>query len=248
MRRIGTTLYRPRKQAESRGAGGLAATPRDLEAPPCIKPRFRGVIHHYAFFASLPLGLLLIASAPTTLARVAAAFLAASSSAMFGISAVYHRITWSARQRVRMARVDHAMIYVLIASTYTAYALLELRGWREVLVLVAVWAGAAAATATKILRVSRTKTIDASVGLALGSVGVIMVPELLHRAGASGIGVALAGGALYAAGAVVYALRRPNPRPAVFGYHEVFHALVVAGAACQFAAVAFFAIPGAAGP
>ncbi len=203
-------------------------------------------MHHYAFFVSLPLGLLLVVSAPTTLARVAAAFLAASSSAMFGISAVYHRITWSANQRARMARVDHAMIYVLIASTYTAYALLELGGWQGVVVLIAVWVGAAAATASKVLRISRTKTIDASVGLALGSVGVVMLPELLHRVGAPGIGVALAGGALYAAGAVVYALRRPNPRPAVFGYHEIFHALVVAGAACQFAAVAFFVIPGAA--
>jgi hemolysin III len=203
-------------------------------------------MHYYAFFASLPLGLLLAASAPTTLARVAAAFLAASSSAMFGTSAVYHRITWSARQRIRMARVDHAMIYVLIASTYTAYALLELVGWREVLVLVIVWAGAAAATASKVVGVSRSKTIDASVGLALGSVGFLMLPELLHRAGSPGIGVGLAGGALYAAGAIVYALRRPNPRPAVFGYHEIFHALVVAGAACQFAAVAFFVIPGAA--
>ncbi len=203
-------------------------------------------MHHYAFFASLPLGLLLVASAPTTQARVAAAFLAASSSAMFGISAVYHRITWSARQRIRMARVDHAMIYVLIASTYTAYALLELGGWREVLVLVIVWAGAVAATASKVIRVSRSKAMDASIGLALGSVGLLMLPALLHRAGAPGIGVALAGGALYAAGAVVYALRRPNPRPAVFGYHEIFHALVVAGAACQFAAVAFFVIPGAA--
>ena len=113
-------------------------------------------MHHYAFLVSLPLGLLLVASAPTTLARVAAAFLAASSSAMFGISAVYHRITWSARQRVRMARVDHAMIYVLIASTYTAYALLELGGWRQVLVLVIVWTGAAAATASKALRSTRT--------------------------------------------------------------------------------------------
>jgi hemolysin III len=203
-------------------------------------------VHHYAFFASVPLGLLLVASAPTTLARVAAAFLAASSSAMFGVSAVYHRITWSARQRARIAWVDHAMIYGLIASTYTAYALLELGGWREVLVLVAVWAGAAAATASKVLGSSRTKTIDASVGLALGSVGIVMLPELLHRVGAPGIGIALAGGALYAAGAVVYAQRRPNPRPAVFGYHEIFHALVVAGAACQFAAVAFFVIPGAA--
>jgi hemolysin III len=165
---------------------------------------------------------------------------------MFGISAVYHRITWSANQRARMARVDHAMIYVLIASTYTAYALLELGGWQGVVVLIAVWVGAAAATASKVLRISGTKTIDASVGLALGSVGLVMLPALLHRAGMPGIGVALAGGALYAAGAIVYALRRPNPRPAVFGYHEIFHALVVAGAACQFAAVAFFVIPGAA--
>jgi hemolysin III len=211
-----------------------------------VRPRFRGVLHHYAFFASLPLGLLLVASAPTALAGVAAAFLAASSSAMFGVSAMYHRITWSATQRMRLAWLDHAMIYVLIASTYTAYALLELSGWPEGVVLAVVWAGAAAATASKVLRISRSKTIDASIGLALGSIGFVMLPELLHRVGVPGISVALAGGALYAAGAVVYALRRPNPRPTVFGYHEIFHAFVVAGATCQFIAIAFFVIPGAA--
>ncbi len=210
-----------------------------------MKPRLRGVVHQYAFVASLPPGLFLVASAPTALARVAAVFCAASSSAMFGVSALYHRITWAARQRLRMARLDHATIYVLIASTYTPYVLLELGGARQAFVLATIWAGAIAATMLKVLWFATPKALDAAMAVALGLSGAVLVPDLMHSVALPGIGLAVAGGVLYITGAVVYALRRPDPAPAVFGYHEIFHTLVTAGVACQFCAIAFFVIPAA---
>jgi hemolysin III len=207
------------------------------------RPRLRGVLHQYAFFASLVLAFPLVATASTLSARFAATIFAASVAAMFGLSAVYHRVTWGPRPRAWMARLDHAAIYLLIAGTYTPYALVVLSGAWRVVVLAVVWGGAAAAIVVKFAWVRAPKALAAVIGVVLGWAGIAALPQLVERLGGGATGLLLAGGVLYTSGAVVYALRRPDPVPAVFGYHELFHALVVAGVVCHYASVAFFVIP-----
>lgn len=187
----------------------------------------------------IPLGLL----AHGTRATVAAAVFAASVVAMFGASALYHRVTWSPPVRRWMRRLDHAMIYGLIAGTYTPFGLLVLHGNWRIVVLAIVWSGAAAAVLLKLLWVDGPKWLAAAIGIALGWVGVVAAPKLVAGIGAVGSLLLIGGGVLYSLGAVVYARRRPNPLPATFGYHEVFHLLVVAAVAAQYAAVAFFVLP-----
>jgi hemolysin III len=210
---------------------------------PQARPRLRGVSHQYAFVASLGAGLFLLLGAPTSRARFAAGVFAASVTAMFGASALYHRVTWRPKPRRWLARLDHATVYLLIAGTYTPFALLALDGAWQIVVLALVWSGAAAAIALKVAWLDGPKWLAAAVGIALGWAGIAALPQLARELGFVATALALTGGILYTAGAVVYACRRPNPAPATFGYHELFHALVVAAAACQYAAVAFFVLP-----
>jgi hemolysin III len=203
-----------------------------------LKPRLRGVSHQWAFVVFTALGALLVVLASGPRERVAAAVFAGALVAMFGTSALYHRVDWrSLRMRMWMRRLDHAMIYVLIAGTYTPFALLALEGaWRWT-VLAFVWTGAAAAIALKFAWVEAPKWLSALLGIALGWAGIIVLPKLFAAIGVLGAVLLAAGGLLYTYGAVVYARRRPDPAPATFGYHEVFHACVIAAAACQFAVV-----------
>jgi hemolysin III len=217
----------------------LRALTRD-ELP---RPRFRGVSHQYAFFASLITGAVLVLVAPTRRATTAAAIYAASVSGLFGASALYHRITWRPATRRWMRRLDHSMIFVLIAGTYTPFGLLVLNGTLATVVLGIVWFGALAGVVMKLAWVDAPKWLMAAIYLALGWVGAATIPQMLSRAGVGAVVLLAAGGLLYSAGAVVYALRRPDPRPKVFGYHEIFHALVIAAAALQYAVVAFYVIP-----
>jgi hemolysin III len=211
--------------------------------PVPARPRLRGVSHEYAFFASVAAGVLLVLAAPTALARFAAIVFASSVAAMFGVSAVYHRVTWRPRPRRWLARADHATIYLLIAGTYTPFALLSLDGAWRVAVLAVVWSGALIATVVKVAWVTAPKALAAATALVLGWVGIVALPQLVGNLGVGGATLLLAGGAFYTAGAVVYALRRPNPVPRVFGYHEVFHALVVAAVACHYVSVGVFVVP-----
>jgi hemolysin III len=209
-----------------------------------VKPRLRGVSHELAFFASLPLGLALVISAPSGRAALAVGIYALSVALLFGSSALYHRITWaSAAARRWMRRIDHSAIFVLIAGTYTPFALLTLDGTLATVILVAVWAGAGAGILMTVLWIDAPKWLIAIVYVALGWVAVAAFPEMLDRLGITAVGLVAAGGALYTAGAVVYARRRPDPAPAVFGYHEIFHVLVIAAAALQYAVVAFYVLP-----
>jgi hemolysin III len=202
----------------------------------------RGVTHEWAFFASLGTGAALIASASGARERVAAAVFAGSVAAMFGASALYHRVLWpTPEQRRLFAKLDHAGVYLLIAGTYAPFGLLVLSGaWRWT-VLGIVWTGAAAAIGLKVVWGSAPKWVPATIGIGLGWVGAVAFPQLT-KVGAVGLALLVAGGLFYTAGAIVYALRRPDPFPAVFGYHEIFHALVVAAAACQYVSVAFFVL------
>jgi hemolysin III len=207
-----------------------------------MKPRLRGVFHQYAFFVSLGSGVLLVLLAATTRASVAAAVYAASVSALFGVSALYHRVTWSGPARRRMRRLDHAMIFLLIAGTYTPVGLLVLHGTLATVVLAVVWGGAVAGIVLELAWTRAPRWLGGTVYLALGWVAVVAMPQLFTRLGVAGGLLLVAGGLVYSVGAAVYALRRPDPVPAVFGYHEVFHLLVIAGVATHFLAISLFAL------
>jgi hemolysin III len=207
------------------------------------KPRLRGVSHQWAFFVSLLTGAALVATAPGGRATLAAAIYAVSVAGLFGASALYHRITWaSAAARRWMRRLDHSMIFVLIAGTYTPFALLALHGPLATAILVSVWAGAAAGVLMKLVWIDAPKWLVAATYVILGWVAVAAFPQLASSLGITAMAMVAAGGVLYTAGAVIYALRRPDPVPAVFGYHEVFHVLVILAAALQYAVVAFFVL------
>jgi len=210
------------------------------------KPRLRGVSHQWAFYVSLALGAALVAAAPAGQPRLAAAVYAVSVAALFGTSALYHRITWASQAARRwMRRLDHSMIFFLIAGTYTPFALLVLDGDLATVILVVVWAGALAGIFMKLVWIDAPKTLVAILYLALGWVAVAAFPSMLDELGITGTALVTIGGLLYTAGALVYAFQRPNPAPTVFGYHEVFHALVILAAALQYAVIAFYVIPGA---
>jgi hemolysin III len=226
------------------GEGMTAAAERVSAAAERVKPRLRGVSHEYAFFCSLLAGAGLIVAASGTRATLAVAIYAASLSALFGTSALYHRVDWR-RPEVRrwIRRLDHSMIFFLIAGTYTPFALLVLKGTLAQVILIVVWAGALAGTVVEMIWVDAPKWVTAIVYLALGWVGIAAFPGLLEHAGLAAVLLIAAGGLLYTAGAVIYATQRPDPNPAVFGYHEVFHLLVIGAAAAHFAAIALFALP-----
>jgi hemolysin III len=201
------------------------------------RPRFRGVTHKYAFYASLITGAVLLLVAPTRKAGAAAAIYAASVSALFGTSALYHRITWKPSARRWMRRLDHSMIFVLIAGTYTPFAVLVLDGTLATVILIVVWTGAASGIVLKLCWIDAPKWLIALTYVLLGWVAVAAFPDMIHKLGVTPTAMVAAGGVLYTLGAVVYALKRPDPVPSVFGYHEVFHAFVVVASACHFVAV-----------
>ncbi|MDQ3759993.1 MAG: hemolysin III family protein [Actinomycetota bacterium] len=216
------------------------------EAIARVKPRLRGVSHEYAFFVSLALGAVLVILAKGPDARASVAIYAASLSALFGVSALYHRVDWKRPSSRRwMRRLDHTMIFFLIAGTLTPFAVLVLEPPLATALLVAVWGGALGGTIVELVWTDSPKWIHATVYVAVGLIGAVGFPAIIAETGVvAGILIA-AGGVLYVAGAVVYAVGRPDPSPAVFGYHEIFHALVIVAAATHFAAVAFYALPAA---
>ena len=210
-----------------------------------VKPRLRGVTHKYAFFVSLVVGTLLVVFAPNGHARVACAIYAFSVSGLFGTSALYHRINWSPEARRWMRRLDHAMIFVLIAGTYTPFALLALHGSFSTIVLLGVWGGAIGGIVLQLVWIDAPKWLSAVVYVALGWFSIVAMPEMWQRLGPTAIVLVGIGGLFYTAGAVVYATKRPDPSPAVFGYHEIFHAFTIVAAIAQLAAIVFFVLPAA---
>ena len=208
-----------------------------------LKPRLRGVFHQYAFYVAVVAGAVLVALSDSRRELVATGIYVAALIAMFGVSALYHRVNWrSTEVRAWMRRLDHSMIFVLIAGTYTPFALLAFDGRIGDIILVVVWCGAGAGLLLNLAWVDAPKWLTAIVFIALGWVGVVAVPELLDLGVAPTV-LVFAGGALYTLGALAYATRRPNPVPATFGYHEVFHVLVIAAAAVHFVAIAAFVMP-----
>jgi hemolysin III len=207
-----------------------------------VKPKLRGVFHELGFYIAAVIGVVLVLTAHAGRAQAAAAIFAGCVAACFGASAVYHRPTWRPRARARLARVDHAGVYLLIAGSYAPFGLIVMsKGW-AIPVLAIVWGGALAAIMLKLFWVQAPKWLSAAIGLALGWVGAAAFSQLL-RLPTAAIALVVATGMLYTAGAVIYARRRPNPFPRVFGYHELFHVFTVAAAACEYVAVAFYVLP-----
>jgi len=203
------------------------------------KPALRGWLHLLWFEMSLVSGTLLLARAHGAARIAATAVYAASVSGMFGISALYHRGIWSAAGRQRLQRLDHAMIFFLIAGTATPGFLLAVRGTVGLVCLIVMWALTVTAAAVRMARMSTPELAAGAIFVGLGWLAGLALPWVWARAGVAPAVLMLAGGLLYTAGALSYHRRWPDPNPAVFGYHEVFHAFVC-GAACQFVAIAAF--------
>jgi hemolysin III len=207
-----------------------------------VKPRLRGVFHEIGFYAAAAIGAVMVVTAEPGRARTAGAIFAGCVAVCFGASAVYHRPTWRPRARAWLARLDHAGVYLLIAGSYAPFGLIVMsRGW-AIPVLAVVWGGALVAIVFKLFWVRAPKWLSAAFGLMLGWVGAAAFPQLL-RLPTAAILLVTATGTFYTAGAVIYARRRPDPYPRVFGYHELFHVLTVAAVACEYVVVAFYVLP-----
>ena len=189
-------------------------------------------------------GAALLVVAPAGKARVAIAIYVLGLAGLLGTSALYHRVTWR-KPNVRrwLRRLDHSMIFLLIAGTYTPFALLVLSQPLGTVVLVLIWSGAVGGIVLSLLWPDAPRPVSAAIYISLGWVAIIALPQLFDRLGALGIALIAVGGLLYSAGAIIYARGRPDPVPTVFGYHEIFHVLVVAAAALHFAVIAFVVLP-----
>lgn len=206
-------------------------------APETLKPTLRGALHQSAAWCSFGAGAVLVAIAATPRAAMAAAIYSLSLVALFSISAVYHRVQWKQQHsRAWMRRADHASIFVLIAGTYTPIALLGLGGADGRRLLLIIWAGAIGGVLMSLFWVKAPKALTAAAAVAVGWTLVPYIGEVKRLLGTQ-LWVILAGGIAYTVGAVIYAVKRPNPWPRVFGYHELFHALTVVGAALHFAVI-----------
>jgi hemolysin III len=203
-----------------------------------LKPRLRGVLHEYSFFVSLGSGLMLVLASSPDLARIASAIYASALAGLFGVSALYHRGTWRPRVDAWMRRLDHAMIFMLIAGTYTPVALLMLPRPMGLLLLALVWGASLAGIVFNLVWITAPRLVSPALYVVIGWIAIAALPELLSSVSFGTLLLLTSGGLVYSVGALVYATRRPNPAPAVFGYHEVFHALTVAAATMHFAAVA----------
>ncbi len=203
-----------------------------------VKPRLRGVSHQYAFFLAAALGAMLVLVAEGARARVGASVYAAGVCGLFGISALYHRRAWSPAAARWMRRADHSMIFCFIAASYTPFALLVLEGTLALVLLVVVWSGSAAGIVLKFVWLDAPDWLGALLYVVLGWTAIAVSPALYDKLGPLRTALLTVGGVLYTVGAVVYARQRPDPVPAVFGYHEIFHVLVIAAAAVHFGVVA----------
>jgi hemolysin III len=209
--------------------------------PPPVKPRLRGWLHLWSFVIGIAAGATLVAVAGATVsaeAAVACAVYSVTVLGLFGISALYHRRTWTTvRSRTLMKRLDHAMIFVFIAGTYTPFAVLALPETTGLVVLGVVWAGALGGVVLKLWRPNAPRWVGVPFYLALGWVAVFVLPDLLARGGVAALVLLLVGGGFYSLGALCYAFRRPVGWPRTFGFHEFFHAATVVAAICHYIAI-----------
>jgi hemolysin III len=209
-------------------------------------PGLRGVSHAWAFWCALVAGTVLTLYAPSGMARAAAIVYGAGLCALFAASGLYHRWRWNPRWRPLLRRIDHSTIYIFIAASYTPVALLVLEGTIQVVVLASIWGGALAGVALSVAWITAPRVLVAMSYLLVGWAGAIGLPQIVDKLPAAPLVLLAVGGVLYTVGAVVYAFKRPNPWPSTFGFHEVFHALVVVAAIAHFIAMAGWVVPFAA--
>ena len=216
----------------------MTTDPREVAAAAVayVKPRLRGWLHLVTAPVALVCGTVLIALAPTASAAAAAAAFAVSAVVLFTTSAIYHRGRWSPAAERRLKRLDHASIFLLIAGTYTPFAVLALNDEVRIAVLAGVWGTAIAGVLFRVLWVNAPRRLYVPLYIGLGWTASFVVPQLLRGAGAAAFTLLAVGGACYTLGGVVYGLRRPNPLPRWFGFHEVFHSLTVVGFILQYVA------------
>lgn len=219
-----------------------AVTSTRLKPHDIGKPRMRGWLHTYAFFGAVACGIVLCALAatrPGPAPLVSCAIYSLTVCGLFGVSALYHRRVWSPQGYQVMRRLDHSMIFIFIAGTYTPFSVLLLDRGKAALILAVVWGGALAGVAMKLAWPHAPRWVSAPLYIALGWVAVAVLPDILRRGGVAALVLLLVGGAVYSIGAVFYALRRPNPWPTVFGHHEFFHACTLVAAICHHIALYF---------
>jgi hemolysin III len=216
--------------------------------PALVKPRMRGWLHFWSFTVSVAASAALIAVSAALVgstAALATAVYSVTVLGLFGVSALYHRRTWTtARSQAVMRRLDHSMIFLFIAGTYTPIAVLAMDRPTARWVLTVVWAGALAGVVLKTVWPYAPAWVGVPVYMALGWVAVFVLPDLLHNAGVAALVLIVVGGLLYTVGGVMYAIRKPDPWPNTFGFHEFFHAATVLAAICHYIAIWLALFPG----
>ncbi|MCX5204561.1 hemolysin III family protein [Streptomyces sp. NBC_00237] len=209
--------------------------------PPPVKPRLRGWLHAGMFPAVLIAGVALILFADSGRARIACAVFVLTACMLFGVSAVYHRGTWGRRGEAILRRLDHANIFLIIAGTYTPLTVLLLPASTGTTLLWAIWAAAGAGIAFRVFWVGAPRWLYTPCYIAMGWAAVFFLPDFMRAGGVAVLVLVVVGGLLYSAGGVIYGLKRPNPSPAWFGFHEVFHSLTLAAFAAHYVAIAMVA-------
>ena len=210
-----------------------------------VIPRLRGLLHAHAAWVAGAASIVLVALAPNAAGRVAAGIYGAGLIALFSASAVYHRWPTESRWKPWLRRLDHSTIFVFIAASYTPVGLLVLDGALQTVVLISAWAGAAVGVILSLAWISAPRWLQAACYLSLGWVALIALPQLAERIGIAPFVLLAVGGGLYSLGAAVYAMQRPNLWPRTYGFHEVFHTLVIAAALAHFIAMAGWVVPSA---
>jgi hemolysin III len=232
---VPSTGTKPSRPHDARSDPGL---PEPVaEVVQAVKPRLRGWLHAGAAPLALAAGIVLVSLAPTALGRLGGAIFLAASVLLFGTSGVYHRGTWRQPWEGVLRRLDHANIYVFIAATYTPLALLLLTGASRVVLLGVIWSAALGGMIFRLCWLSAPRWLYTALYLAMGWAAIGWLGAFLAAGGPAVLILILAGGACYTAGAVVYGRRRPDPLPAWFGFHEIFHACTIAGFGCHYAAI-----------
>ena len=216
---------------------------RDLNQAAVELPRLRGRLHQHALWFALVAAAALVVFAPDGPSRITALIYGAGLCALFGVSALYHRWPGDSRFKPVLRRLDHCTIFLFIAASYTPMAALVLEPPAGTVVLVSVWAGALGGVLFSVCWIDAPRPVQAACYIAVGWVAVIAIPELLDSLGVTPVVLIGIGGLLYSGGACIYALKRPDPWPRVFGFHEIFHALVIAAALVHFVAIAGWVIP-----
>jgi hemolysin III len=215
----------------------VIATEGAVEAPTTPIPLLRGWLHLACFFLAIPAGWAVVSVTERDVSRLGAIVYAATVAALFGVSGTYHRQRWTPPVRRRLKRLDHATIFLMIAGTYTPVCVSALGGTMGVVLLIAVWTGAIAGVVLSVTAIAERRVIGIALYIALGWLAAVALPQLARRLSAEALVLLVVGGVLFTAGAIFLAARWPDPLPRIFGYHEVWHLMVVAAVVCHYLAV-----------